>query len=143
MSETPRPWQGPHNIFYGTYPHDIRDAKGDSIAVFRSEEAATEALIAVNACHELDIAPENLVERFNMVLEFSKSLSSELRELREGLEDFRDHGTRHDLNPTLLGSGVHGEEGMTPGGRGWHSYLQQMDRYVRNRARALLKKHDD
>ncbi len=46
------------------------------------------------------------------------------------LRDLADHGTRHDLNPTMPG----GNEGMTHLLR----YIERMDQAVRDRARAAL-----
>ena len=55
------------------------------------------------------------------------------------LEDFRDHGCRHDLNPTLVGIGIPGGVLESPGGGGWHAYLKSMDRSVRMRAAKALE----
>lgn len=59
--------------------------------------------------------------------------------METALEDFRDHGTRHDLNPTLVGIGIPGGGLESPGGRGWSAYLKRMDRSVRMRAAKALE----
>ena len=55
---------------------------------------------------------------------------AEVARLRTALEDFRDHGTQHDLNPTLV-------QGVEPSGS-WYRYIAQMDTFVRNVARRAL-----
>lgn len=55
----------------------------------------------------------------------------ETERLREALEDFAQHGTRHDLNPT------HVRLGEGPAG-GWEQYIARMDDSVRQRAAAAL-----
>jgi hypothetical protein len=55
---------------------------------------------------------------------------AEAKALRSSLEDFRDRGCRHDLNPTMVGEWDSSQ---------WHRYIASMDRMVRERAAAALR----
>lgn len=53
----------------------------------------------------------------------------ELKQLRELVQDFADHGLRFDLNPTVF------QRGVQP----YIDYIKRMDDSVRDRAKAALE----
>lgn len=57
----------------------------------------------------------------------------EVTQLREALDDFAEHGTRSDLNPTIV---VFGDFTQTV--ENYQRYLKQIDDSVRERAQAAL-----
>jgi len=69
-----------------------------------------------------------------------ESLVAENARLRAALTDLRDHGTRHDITPTLVQ-----KDGMTGGmapSLGWYDYIKSMDSTVRVAAARALKGDD-
>lgn len=66
----------------------------------------------------------------------------QLERLKAGLEDFRDHGTRHDVAPTIMVrlKSLFGLRDLgPPRTRGWYGYVKEMDDYVRQKARTVLE----
>lgn len=64
-------------------------------------------------------------------------LQQQVKVLREALEDFRDCGTRHDINPTGMFKSCGCFQSMN--GDSWQGYIKSQDEYVRDRARQALK----
>jgi len=72
-------------------------------------------------------------------------------QLLKALRDFRDHGTRHDTNPTLIMYPIH--KGIWPFRRvvgmcgpdimWWYGYIKRMDDSVRRKAAAALEEAGD
>ncbi len=83
--------------------------------------------------------PPQYVGYVHICCEHAEQLRAEVAWLRGVLLDFAENGTRHDLHPTLSGYDL---GTPTPGGRGWHTYIREMDDYVRERARAALEGKD-
>lgn len=59
-----------------------------------------------------------------------------LDEAKEALEDYAQHGCRHDLNPTRYLYG--GNEQWAKADAWWITYIARMDESVKRRARAFL-----
>lgn len=61
--------------------------------------------------------------------------------LRSCVEDFKDHGTRHSVNPV----GVFKDCGCFDdmGGSNWQKYIRSQDESVRERARETIKKLEE
>lgn len=65
-------------------------------------------------------------------------LEAQLAQAVEVIEDFRDHGTRHDLNPTgkFMSCGCFNSFSEDH----WQGYIRSQDSYVREKAREFLAK---
>lgn len=61
------------------------------------------------------------------------SLLDRIKELEAAIVELQDHGTRFDLNPSILANDWNGVESF------YVEYIKRMDEYVRRYARALLE----
>lgn len=66
-------------------------------------------------------------------------LEAEFKEAVDVIEDFKNNGTRHDLNPTgkFMSCGCFNSFS----GDHWQSYIRSQDRYVREKAEQFLAKY--
>lgn len=75
-----------------------------------------------------------LTEHIEDLVEVVGKKDEQIRVLREGLEDLRDYGCRHDLNPTIGGKIKNLNDWA-----GWTGYIKSMDEYVREKAAKALQ----
>jgi hypothetical protein len=79
--------------------------------------------------HGRTMATDNLVTAIPRLLDATDALEGENTRLRAALEDFKQFGLRHDLNPT---------NGHTWDYLRWQGYMQNADSHVRARAQLAL-----